>query len=344
LEGNREVPGMNNEKRLGQADEGIALSELIESIWKSKILIIALIIVGAILAGLLSFFVQKPVYESRFGFIVNMPKLYMTRYGQYEMPGLTNEQYANLIKNSYVLTNTAEDLKSDYDLLSADIRDMIRVSAQGNDKMSYAVSVSAGDPELSHKVAQVLYDNYIKYVNVVVKEAALNYFADFFRVGLESSAINLELEKGILKSNEELLANTPKFINMEELQDSLPGTGNYYIAENVLSPAYMKLETDIVTRRQNIYTLENTINVYKANLNAINKEKEAVAEYYESGEAAPVESSIINVVQRGVMLTSAPSQGDRSGSGHVKNIMLGVVIGGVLGFAAVLVKGLFKNE
>lgn len=334
---------MGEDKFTREIDDGMVLSELFISIWRHKVLIIALILIGMAVSALISLFGQKPVYVSKFSMTINMPKTYMTRYGLYELPAMSSEQYASLIRNSYVLDNTSKDLKPDYDLSATDINNMLSINPQTNDITSFDVKVIAGDPELACMAAQALYDSFVEYVDIVVREAALKYYADFFSTGLESTTINLEQEKEDLKDYEELLAKTPKFISVEELQGSLAGNDRYLIVDNVINPGYVKLETDIMAKRLNICTLENTLNKYNGNISKINEEKDAIAQYYETGETGPIESSVINVVQRSISLTSLPSQGIRTSSSHVKNIIFGALVGAVLGLSIVIAKGWLKK-
>jgi len=153
----------------------------------------------------------------------------------------------------------------------------------------------------------------------------------------------LDSTKVILKKNEELLTQTPQIIakgeaNLE-IQTQLTETTDYVVPVNTINPNYIKIENDIVEKKQAINTLEDAIRMNKKYLEELDKEKKAIAKYYETGKVARLETSVIGVVETSVYLPSppvAPSQ--KTSPSNVMNVAIGVVIGGMIGVMVALVQ------
>nr|WP_312579827.1 Wzz/FepE/Etk N-terminal domain-containing protein [Sedimentibacter sp.] len=337
-----------NQNNTQYYEDEIDLRELIMALWKRKKMIIALTLVFAILAGIFSMFVLSPVYDTKLNIVISMPETYNTRYGEYKLPITTNDQYINLITSNNVLVNTIKDMGYvEQEVSLENLRKRITVgkyeAKTGTVQNSFEITVSADNPEESVKLAQTLYDNYIEFMDVMTKERAVGSYYNEFAVSIKSLENSLNSTKEILKKNEELLAQTPQIIakgdaNLE-LQTQLTDTTDYVIPVDTINPNYIKIENDIVGNKQSINSIENSIRMNNQYLEELDKEKKSIAKYYETGSAAPLESSVIGVVDTSIYLPSppvAPSQ--KTSPRNSMNVAIGIVLGGMIGVMAALVK------
>jgi capsular polysaccharide biosynthesis protein len=314
------------------SEEVIDLLEFLQPLWRNKLAIICIAVVGAILAGLISLFLIPPEFESRLNIYVGIPETYTTRYGDYTLPIMTNDQYMDMIRHDIVLQKTIDDIKPAVVISRSALKNSISISSKqtGNNKTEFIITISHREPESSKLIAETLYQNYMKYVDVVIRSRALDYYHDVYTISMETAQLSLESEREKLKSDTELLDNTEKYLDVEGVLDKLPSTSATIVIDNLVNPDYLKLQNDILTRKQTISELENTIKRNKRYLNDIKVEKDIVSEFYTTGEIDRNKTTIINVVDRYIYRTNTVVEGEKVGQGLIKNI----VVGGILGFLA----------
>ncbi|WP_312815013.1 Wzz/FepE/Etk N-terminal domain-containing protein [Sedimentibacter sp.] len=335
-----------NQNNVQYYEDEIDLRELIMALWKRKIMIICFTLIAAILAGMFSMFVLSPVYDSKLNIVISMPEKYITRYGEYVLPITTNEQYINLITSNDVLLHTIEDMGYDKETTSIDgLRKKITVGKNeakaGSVQNSFEVIVSANNPEEALKLAQILYSNYLDFLDSMTKERAVNYYYNHFTIELRALENSLLSQKEILKSNEDLLAQTPKNISDGnaniEIQSPLNGSSDYILPVDTINPNYIKLETDIIANKQLINNLENSIRMNNQYLAELDREREAIYKYYRTGQTEILESSVIGVVETNVYLPSPPvAPTQKTSPSNALNTAIGAVLGGMLGVMVAL--------
>lgn len=334
-----------NQNNMQYYEDEIDLRELILALWNRKKMIISLTLVIAILAGIFSMFILSPVYNSKLNIVISMPEVYTTRYGDYKLPITTNQQYINLIISNNVLINTINDMGYNQDEVTIeDLQKKISVlqnDAKTDNINSFEITVSADNPEESLKLAQILYSNYLDFMDVMTKERAVNYYYNHFNVELKSLENSLIIEIENLKNNEELLAQINKIINDSqaniEIQSQLSSTTDYVIPVNTINPNYIKIESDIVLNKQSINSIENQINNIKKYLTELDVERTAINKYYRTGQAEKLESSVIGVVDTYVYLPSPPvAPTQKSSPRNALNVAIGAVLGGMLGIMVAL--------
>lgn len=333
----------------------IELRELIMALWKRKRMIISLTLIAAILAGMFSMFVLSPVYDTKLNIVISMPEKYNTRYGEYTLPITSNEQYINLIKSNDVLINTIEDMgysSEEISLESLQNRISIgKVDAKANTiQNSFDITISAGNPEESLKLAQTLYSNYLDFMDAMTKERVVSYYSNYFNVELKSLENNLDRTKETLKKNEELLAQTPQIIaagkvNLE-IQTQLNESSDYVVPIDTVNPNYIKIENDIVGNKQSINSIENSMRMYNSYLEELDVERQAINKYYRTGEAEKLEATLISVVETSVYLPSSPvAPTQKTSPSNALNTVIGAVFGGMLGVMVALFQEYwFKEE
>ena len=327
-------------------EDEIDLRELIMALWRSKYIIVSIALVLAVLVGLYSMFILSPVYQARLNIVINMPEQFHTRYGDYALPITSNQEYIQLITTNQVLKNTIKEMGYDVETASLEgLRGRISIQDTKDAKQNfYEVKVSAGNPQEALKLAQTLFDNYIEFVDIMTKERAIEYYVNFFRTDILSQEIALKSKMELLQKHEELLAVTPQIINqkdaMQEAEQSLGGSIDYIVLENVINPNYTSIENKIITLQQEIYTIEDKIREYNENLMQLEEERQIVAQYYETGEEGDQrQPSLIGIVKTSIYLPSQPVVPSRKSSPSTsRNAVIGLVIGLMLGFIVAYIK------
>jgi capsular polysaccharide biosynthesis protein len=323
------------------------LRDIILALWRQKIVILSITLIAAILTGLFSVFVLSPVYQANLNIVISIPKVCTTRFGEYELPINTNEQYIKLITSNNVLTNTINDMgyASEGTTLE-DLKAKITIntvdSAEITEQNSFDVIVSADNPDEALKLSEILYDNYIEFLNVMTKERAVTYYYDKFSIDIKSLKILLESNQEILKKNEQLLSETPQTIDqkeaMQELQDQI-NISDFVVLENIINPNYTKIENDIIINKQLIFTEEDSIRMYTNYLEELDIEKKAIEIYYEKDNKEKLESSLISIIDNSVYLPSPPVKPTHKvGPNNKVNVIIGTFLGGMLGVLVTLIK------
>lgn len=344
---------MDQNRSIQHYEDEIDLKDLIMALWNRKKMIASFTIIAALLAGLFSMFVLSPVYDARLNIVISMPEKYIARYGEYVLPIKTNDQYINLITSNDVLLNTIKDMGYSPEKITIDnLKDRISIAKSETIKVtgavqnSFEITVSADNAEESAKLAKTLYDNYIEFMDVMTKDRAISYYYNNFNVKIKSLEVQLSSCKQMLRKNEELLAATPQTINQKEAMQAIQGSiSEYVVLENIINENYTKIENDIILNKQNINTIEDTKRVYYDYLKELDKEKLAIAKYFETGRATKLESTVIGVVETSVYLPSPPAvPSHKTSPSNVMNVAIGAVIGLMIGVSTALVKEYwFKN-
>lgn len=346
---------MEEQQMTTQHDEDeISLRELVMALWKQKVIIISITLIAAILTGIFSVFFITPVYHSKLNIVINMPETYHTKFGDYTLPITSNNQYINLIASNDILIRTIDDMGYDASEVTIEkLRERITIGTpsdtKGEEQNSFDIKVAANNPVEAQQLAQVLFDNYTEFVDVLTVEGALNFYQNQFTISQKSSQVSLDSTLKILAKNEELLANTPQTINQKEALNEIQSQGNsseYIVLENVINPNYTKIEKDIVENKQSINSIENSMRVRDEYLAELDIVQEQLATYYESGDFIGFQSSIVSVTKTNIYLPSQPIVPSRKTSpSNALNVMIGTVLGGMVGVFVALVKDYwFKKD
>lgn len=337
-----------NKDNMKYLDDEINLKDIFMSLWKKKYMIISLAIITTLLAGLFSKFFIPPVYQTRLNIIINMPEIYSTRYGDYELPITNNEQYIYLLKSNSILSNTIEDMDYGNDEISIEnLYSRITInkisSKSDSNQNSFEVIISADDPMESLKIANSLFENYKNYLNIMTKERAITYFDNAFQVNVKYLENQLEVANEALANNKSLLANTsPTISNKEsniEIQSTLTENSSFSIPVNTVNPNYIKIESDIIVNIQEINNLERSIKMYNRYLEEIEIEKQMINKYNESEIKGNFESKLISVVDASVYLSSPPvAPSNKVNPNNILNAAIGTIFGLVIGVLVTLIR------
>lgn len=335
-------------------EDEVDIRELIMTLWKKKNTIIGLTLIFSILAGIFSMFILSPVYDTKLNIVISMPETFRTKYGEYTLPITSNEQYINLIKSNDVINNTIRELGfNSNDITLEKLSKRISINDvgtnTGNIQNSFEVTVSADNPEESLKIAEILFENYIEFMDVMTKERAVSFYYNYFNVDLKSLENSLSSVKESLKKNEELLAQTPKVISEGnanlEIQTQLTDTIDYVVPVDTINPNYIKVENDIVENKQAINSIENTMRLDNLHLKELEVEKQVIKKYYETGQIEKLESSVIGLVETSVYLPSQPvAPTQKTSPSNALNTIIGAIVGLMFSMTFVIIREFWFNK
>lgn len=334
-----------------QTDE-ISLQELFMALWKQKILIIVVTLIVGIVTGLISMFAITPVYHARLNIIMNMPDIYTTKYGDYTLPISSNEQYINLITSNKILKSTMEDMGYDPQEVSVEtLRERISIDQFDNKatiQNSFIIRVSSDNPEEAKRLAQVLYANYLEFLDVMIEEGAVDYFTNNYNVQLKSLEVDMESNRELLAKNLELLKNTPMTINQNEAMNEIINSDNttdFIVMGNIINPNYTELELDIINIKQSINSIENSMAIYRVYLDELNSKRSEIVKYYENGEFTELKSEIVGITKSNIYLPSDPVAPSRKTSpSNSRNAIIGALLGGMVSVFIALIREFWFNK
>ncbi len=337
----------SNQQQDDFMENEISLRDLLMTLWKRKYSIIAMTMVFAIVAGIISVFFIPPVYDTNADIVINMPESHLTRYGEYILPLSTDVQYLQLLKSNEVLSNTIEDMQYEKKITASQLSDRISIKVGDKESNSFTFTVSAGTSEESLRLANILYDNYIEFVDTMLKERMISYFYNNFSVELVTLKNSLEKEEAALNENQKLLAQITKEYETANLDiiDYLGKDGNYILPEDMINPNYIRVESDLIDNQQEVNDLTYSIDTTEKYLSQIEEEKKAIENYYKNGKIEPVTIGLISMVDSNIYMPSglvAPTQ--KTSPSNAKNVVIGAALGGMLGAFMALFRAYWKNE
>ncbi|SNS43785.1 Uncharacterized protein involved in exopolysaccharide biosynthesis [Anaerovirgula multivorans] len=163
--------------------EEISLRELIETLLKRKTLIIGITIVSILMAGIVSFFMLDPVYETR---MVLMASHYADRLQSTQiqgegidnilsslskLPAMTLETYREQIKAPRIMRATIADLglEEEYDI--ENLADAITLETT-KDTNLITIKMQHADPERAAEIVNKVGENFVTFVSDKAKEHA----------------------------------------------------------------------------------------------------------------------------------------------------------------------------
>jgi uncharacterized protein involved in exopolysaccharide biosynthesis len=170
-------------------------------------------------------------------------------------------------------------------------------------------------------------------------KGAIKYYKTDFEKKLESSKVELDYNRNILKENEELLKTTPQIINQKDALDEVESsnTSDFVILENIINPNYTKIESDIITNEQTINNIENTLTIYNNNIEELNELQDGITS--NSTGIKELDEKFTNVSN---LYISTPSDSivpnSKSGPDNKMNTLMGGLLGGLVIVTIVLIK------
>ncbi|HCL01513.1 MAG TPA: hypothetical protein DHW61_03715 [Lachnoclostridium phytofermentans] len=339
---------MNSNKKMDEhVNNKNELKNLIMIFWKMKYSILGITIVFAILAGIISVFFISPVYNTKVTLVIDMPQNYRTSYGDYTLPLLTNEEYFQLITSDDVLLRTIKEMQYSNKMTITELRSKVSLDVRKKDSTTFIAEVSGKTPEESLRLAKSLYNNYINFLDRMVKERIVNYYYNNYSVELITLDTSLAKEEETLKKNQELLTQITKEYKTTNLEviNYLGKDGNYILPEDTINPNYIKVEADIIDNQQKINELTNSISITKKYLVQLEEERVAIENYYKTDKESDFKINMVSIVDSNIYMPSsltAPTQ--KASPSTTRNILLGALLGGMIGVSITFFRAYWKNE
>ncbi len=325
-------------------NDEIELRELIMILWNRKLMIIGITIIFALLAGLFTKFMVSPVYNTKFSVVARIPDIYTTKYGDYSLPITSSTEYINLMKSSEVIKETIKDLGYEPGEVSNEsISNRISFTNANDNNSIFQINVSGSNPEDAVKLADILYKNYIQYVDVLLKDRAINYYYNDFKVKYSQNEIELESNEDLLVRQEKLLDSIPQTIDQKSAMEEIPNTNDYIVLENIINPNYTNLEYIVLEVKQNINILENANEQYSVYLEELANEKAKLDNYYAGDKEGEFETDIIDNMDI-FKLSDAIAPAGKSGPNTMRNVVIAGLLGGMIGVFSAFFVAYWKKE
>jgi uncharacterized protein involved in exopolysaccharide biosynthesis len=212
--------------------------------------------------------------------------------------------------------------------------DTSAISYQSGEQNNYTVRISAKNATEAQKLAQTLYENYIEYLNVMIIENAANYYYNNLRIQLNSDLDALELAKKVLTQNETILLNIPKTIDqkgaMKEIED-MANTSDFVVINDVVNPNYTEVEKNIIQNKQDVNTLQNSVDTNTIYIEKLQDLKDKVSEYYSTGKYIDEANDLGNIINANVFIPSKPAvPSEKTSPSNTTNVIIGAFLGCVV--------------
>ena len=344
---------MENNQRYNNDYDEISLRELIEVLLKEKLLIIGITALVIILGAVYTLGILKPAYKSEAFLTVSLKESVSTPYGEYELPFTTLEEYVQVLKNPIVIQRTLKDY-GDESLTREKLLNIISTEIiKGTN--SFKVKLQNGSPQSAYNIANIHVNNYLNHLELLFRRAAAEKFYN------DASTNKLSIEKALIRNEEnmvkavELLAKTPKAINLENALISKADYALIYsskgnvdlskisgdkIISQELNPSYLKVIENITNLDLEKNSLENSLLNLERNKIELEQELEAVNEYRENYSIVKFKPGVSDSMKNIVTLVGRPELESQKVS---PRNALNLAIAGVLGLMIGVFVAFFKN-
>lgn len=349
----------NNEKNGSyQYEDEISLRELIETLLKEKFLIIGVMIAVILLAGIYTFGVLKPSYESRATILVNFNETVNTIFGDYEVPLTAIDEYLEMLRNSFVLQRTLDDY-GDSALTRKTILDNMNTELI-NGANTFRLTMSAGTPEDAHELTTIYVDNYMSHLKIFVREMAVADFYNDANSSLLRYERELERNEDNMDSTLELLQNTPKVLTLENALISqaayalimasrgevdLSAIQGDKIISQELNPTYLKLMSQTTDLNMEKNRLENEIVMTERVVTELERELEDLEHYRQTLSTNHFAPEIFASMKNLVTIVDRPEvEPGKVTPRNTLNLAIGALLGLMLGLFVALFKNYWQNS
>ncbi len=194
----------------------IDLREYIKLLWNKKWLIIGFSIIAVLLAGIYSFFVVDPVYESDISFIA-------PAFTLIDGQELTNQDYLSFIRNPDLEEKVLMDLELTKINPLINIEELDKSLQINRNESSNIISLKyqSTDPELSAKILNYWYKQFKIEVNNYLNEYNHNYLSNLGSYKTE--------QREAFNSAQKALVDFEKVVNLNLLKARLDSRENSLI-------------------------------------------------------------------------------------------------------------------
>lgn len=349
---------MENKDRYHEDYDEISLRELIEVLLKEKFLIAGVAALVIILAAVYTLGVLKPSFKSEALLTVSLVDSVPTPYGEYNVPFSTIDEYIQVVKNPTVIQRTLKDF-NDEELTREGLINKITVeSIKGTN--SFRIKIVNGSPEGAFNLANTHVNNYLNHLELLFRRAAAEEFYNSANTSKASTERALIRNEENMKKAQELLAKTPKAINLENALISEADYALIYsskgnvdlsrisgdkIINQELNPSYLKIMEQITNLELEKNSLENTLLDIERNVADLEEELKALTEYRETYNTVNLKSGVSDAMKNLVTLVNRPEiETQKVAPRNALNLAIGGVLGLMLGVFIAFFKHYWQNS
>ncbi len=239
-------------------EEEVDLRDYINVLVKWKWLIIWITVISMLVAGVYSYVIAKPIYESSGMLLVNPKnaKVNITSPGELlnpltYLPEISVATYTSIVKSTNVEEKVLDDLKLDLPPYNFTVDSFDKIIQVGNPKNTtlIKVSVQLGDPNIAKDVVNDILQETVKYVN----------YLNTYQLKVNSSS----LEKQYLAAKDELEQVQKSIAEFNSQRDNLSNLSQerdtYKTALNSYLSQLLSLDAQINQYKQQITEAENKL-------------------------------------------------------------------------------------
>ena len=350
-----ETNHQGNHHRYG-GEEEISLRELIEVLLHHKVMIALVTAAFVLMAGVYSFVIQQPVYESRALIVVNFPESVQTPYGTFTYPSRNVQEYTEMVKGPEAVKLTVKAL--DGEMTAQQVRNRIEVrEANGN---TFRIVAKNGDPQKAYQLARVHTENYLNYLRVTMRRIATDAFQEEKRLTEGRLEKELEEARANKTATQELLETISPTITLQNaligeadqailysgITDAdLSALSGETILTQVVNPAYERVQQELFELKLLENNLAGTLNRTRNDLIELAAEQSALREYLESLDDSLLTAGKMELTAAGVSVLNRPvinevPVGPRRGL----NLAIGLVLGLMLGVFAAFFRSYWEQS
>ncbi len=335
----------------------ISLKELMLSIWNERRLIAVVMAVTILLAGIYTFVIASPQYETTSALIIKKPIETLTPYGTYKFPSENINDYIQFIYSNEVADRIIE--KHNLEMSNKAFKNMISIS-QEKDANRFQVIVKHSDPVMAYQINADLIHQYVDSLRLTYKRQALDSFLLNYQSEIESLNNTIEYNEAILTDTKALLSTMDPVITLQKMLSSDPIAATAYadrnnlnlaslsddvMSEEVINESYFTIESQVVNLEVELINLRQSLNNKNQLLGELSKE----LENYNSLITTENESQLLNgkldVMAQNVFVTSKPYEPKNPVAPRkALNMAIGLVLGMMLGVFLGLFKAYWKNS
>lgn len=346
----------------------ISIKELIQTVWKERIVVIIITSIIVIFSILYSFMCIKDVYKAEMEVIYKTPEMVVTRYGEYTPPSTSIKDYTSYIYSKEVIDEMYEIYGKDsteYNLSKDSIKNMIEITANDSgvvnaQSSNYTLSIKSSDRELSEKMLNDLFEIYQKNLRIQYKLNAVSYFENTIQLDIGKLDSDILERTKTIEYNNELLQQMDPTVTVEKALLSDATEAGMYVKDK--STSLESLTDDIIVEEEinENYTMLQSKNAeVQAELNSFKGQLENDEVLYEELVS---ENSLINEVRNTdreneifdgrldvfngfvTSLSDASASDSAINGGKLLPVAMGVVLGIILGIFGAIFSNYWKTS
>ncbi len=337
--------------------EEVTFKELILGLIKEWKLIVAVSSIIFLLSLIYAIAFTKHVYEANLDFIIKVPEVVETRYGEYTFASKNLNDYTSTIKSNQVI----DDIyllyggdKTQYKLTKAQISDMITVVSE-KDSNRFEVSIQHTNAELAKLMLEDVYKSFETNLRINTKNSAISEFKNAYAIELDIQKVELDKQKNIIAADEKLLEDIERIYILEKALLSDTETAALYanengrglesmsgdkVAEEFATDSYLKLQANIVEEKSTMNELDQELNKTQLLYNEIITEEKLAMDVGNTQNKSQILNGKLDVFNGLLTLSSSATVPEKPVSGgKAIPLAIGIVLGAMIGIFV----GLFKN-